>query len=249
MKGGATILSLCDFTGNFVKPWVEAGYAAVLVDPQHAIDHERDGMTCLARTVEEAMPDIARLVHGGDLAFVAAFPPCTDLAVSGAKHFQRKAKESKAMFQARAAIVAEQCRTIGALSGVPYMVENPVSVLSSLWGKPDHLFDPLDFTGYEPGDNYHKRTCLWTGGGFVMPELCPDETLGPADDRIHKAPPGPDRANFRSATPMGFARAVFEANQPTPGGRAAPKPYPDPLRKWDERFGFAPVPQTEGEKA
>lgn len=45
-----------------------------------------------------------------------------------------------------------------------------------------------------------------------MPEPCRDFTLGKPDDRIHKAAPGPDRANFRSATPMGFARAVFRAN-------------------------------------
>ena len=45
-----------------------------------------------------------------------------------------------------------------------------------------------------------------------MPEPQRDLTLGPPDDRIHKAPPGPDRENFRSATPLGFARAVFAAN-------------------------------------
>jgi hypothetical protein len=47
-----------------------------------------------------------------------------------------------------------------------------------------------------------------------MPTPFIDERLGPPDDRIHKAPPGPERANFRSATPKGFARAVFEANRP-----------------------------------
>ena len=47
-----------------------------------------------------------------------------------------------------------------------------------------------------------------------MPEPCKDPTLGPPDHRIHTAPPGPERANFRSATPMGFARAVFLANAP-----------------------------------
>ena len=49
-------------------------------------------------------------------------------------------------------------------------------------------------------------------GGFVMPPSCRDFTLASPDDRIHKAAPGPDRANYRSATPMGFARAVFKAN-------------------------------------
>ena len=47
-----------------------------------------------------------------------------------------------------------------------------------------------------------------------MPPEFRAEGLGDPDDRIHKAPPGPDRANFRSATPLGFARAVFKANAP-----------------------------------
>ena len=45
-----------------------------------------------------------------------------------------------------------------------------------------------------------------------MPPSCRDFTLASPDDRIHKAAPGPERANYRSATPMGFARAVFKAN-------------------------------------
>jgi hypothetical protein len=116
------------------------------------------------------------------------------------------------MFQAKAVAVAEQCRTIGRLSLAPWFVENPVSVLSRVFGKPDHYFDPCDYTAWEPADNYTKRTCLWSGGGFVMPEPARDASLGAPDDRIHKAPPGPERENFRSATPLGFARAVFDAN-------------------------------------
>ena len=102
------------------------------------------------------------------LAFVAAFPPCTDMAVSGARWFAEK-RAADPMFQSKAVAVAEQCRTIGRLSGAPWFVENPVSILSSVWGKPDHTFTPAHFTHYEPADNYTKTTCLWTGGGFVMP--------------------------------------------------------------------------------
>jgi hypothetical protein len=51
------------------------------------------------------------------------------------------------------------------------MLENPVGVLSSYWRKPDHTFDPCDYGGYlnPAGDAYTKKTCLWTGGGFIMP--------------------------------------------------------------------------------
>lgn len=203
------VVSLCDLTGNFVQPWVEAGYAAVLVDPEHGLTRSDGNVTKLAGTVEEALPYIGRLI--GRIAFVAAFPPCTDMAVSGARWFEAK-RQADPMFQAKAAAVAEQCRTFGRVSGAPWFVENPVSVLSSVFGKADHTFNPHDYTAHEAADNYTKKTCLWTGGGFVMPPVARDLSLGEPDDRIHKAPPSAERANFRSATPMGFARAVFQAN-------------------------------------
>jgi hypothetical protein len=212
------VVSLCDLTGNFTRPWQEAGYKVILVDPQHGRDSSlspRDGRGAIAKwatTVERSLRLLGPLMREGRIAFVAAFPPCTDMAVSGARWFKDK-HAADPLFQAKAVAVAEQCRTIGRLSGAPWFVENPVSILSSVFGKPDHTFDPYQFTGYEPADNYRKKTCLWAGGGFRMPPPLRDESLGDPDDRIHKAAPGPDRANFRSATPMGFARAVFASNR------------------------------------
>ena len=206
-----TVVSLCDLTGHMVQPWVDAGYHAVLIDPQHGTSSIEGRVTRLALTVDGAMPFLSDLFRDFGIAAVFAFPPCTDMAVSGARWFASK-READPMFQAKAVAVAEQCRTIGRLSGAPWFVENPVSVLSRVFGKPDHWFHPADFTAWEPNDNYVKRTNLWTGGGFVMPAPARDASLGAPDDRIHKAPPGPDRENFRSATPLGFARAVFAAN-------------------------------------
>lgn len=213
-----TVISLCDYTGNFVKPWVEAGYNAVLVDPQHERTRWEGPVLKLAATVEEALPELRVFLLEAQVAFVAGFPPCTNLAVSGAKHFTRKMTDKAWKHYAGpnmffdATRVAWQCEMIGQLSGAPWLVENPVSRLSTLWRKPDHAFHPYWFTALEPEDNYTKKTCLWTGGGFVMPEREQDPTLPEPDDRIHKAPPSEERGNFRSATPMGFARAVFEAN-------------------------------------
>jgi hypothetical protein len=211
------IISLCDYTGHMVEPWTAAGYDAVLVDPQHGLagDITTEGnVTTIANTVLGAMPYLGELIRTRDIAFVAAFPPCTDMAVSGARWFGEKAARDP-LFQARAIAVAEQCRAVGQLSGAPWFVENPVSILSSAWGEPQHKFHPYFYAHLEPDDNYTKLTCLWTGGGFRMPSVRRPvgfTPLGPPDDRIHKAPPGPDRANFRSATPRGFARAVFAAN-------------------------------------
>lgn len=103
---------------------------------------------------------------------------------------------------------------IGELAGVPYFFENPVSAFSKIFGPPQYTFNPHQFTQLCAEDNYTKKTCLWAGNGFVMPEPCPDPSLGAPDNRIHMCSPGEGRMNFRSATPMGFARAVFKANRP-----------------------------------
>ena len=206
-----TVLCLCDLSGVMAAPWVAAGYRAVLVDPQHGVDSDDGRVLRLAKTVEDAMPAIRDLIDDGRIAFVASFPPCTDMAVSGARWFRSK-READPLFQAKAVQVAEQCRTVGRLSGAPWFVENPVSVLSNCFGKPQYIFEPWWYTGLCPDDNYHKRTCLWTGGGFRMPPKTVDYSLGDPDDRIHKAPPSSDRANFRSRTPLGFAIGVYKEN-------------------------------------
>lgn len=206
-----TVISLCDLTGNMVQPWVDAGYNALLVDPQHGSTRIEGPVTKFSGTIEDAMDFIGHLIRCGDVAMVFGWPPCTDMAVSGARWFEDKRKADP-MFQAKAVMVAEQCRTIGRLSGAPWTVENPVSVLASAFGKPTHYFHPWQYTAYEPADSYTKKTCLWTGGGFVMPEPAVDPNMGKPDNRIHFASPGPERANIRSVTPIGFARAVFAAN-------------------------------------
>jgi len=71
-------------------------------------------------------------------------------------------------------------------------------------------------------DGYHKSTCLWTGGGFVMPEKKP-VPFNHKPNFIHMCPPGEERANVRSVTPMGFAYAVYEANRPNETEDLSPK--------------------------
>lgn len=215
---------LCELTGVMAKPWLDAGCDCILVDPQHS-----EGLTVECLNPEWGFSTLTKVgyvidhpetwrilraaINTGRVIFLAGFPPCTDLAVSGARWFEAKRKADPAV-QFKAMQVVHQCQVIGELSGAPWMVENPISQISSLWRKPDHSFHPYQFSGHCADDNYTKKTCLWTGGGFVMPEPFQDPTLGEPDDRIHKAPPGPERANFRSATPSGFAQAVFLANAP-----------------------------------
>jgi hypothetical protein len=167
MHANKIAIFLCDLTGVMAAPWVEAGYEVILVDPQHPAGVNREGLiTKVGHIIDH--PETWRVLRAaiatGRIAFVAGFPPCTDVAVPGTPHFKRKATNDP-HFQAKAALVAEQCRLIGQLSGAPWFFENPVSVFSSIFGKPQHTFHPFEFTSYRMEDNYTKKTCLWTGGG------------------------------------------------------------------------------------
>lgn len=197
------VLSLCDYTGNMVRPWVDGGHEATIVDLQHPAGEAICGsLTRVGASVLEWRPTEAY-----DVVF--AFPPCTDLAVSGASHFKRKGPER--LRQALQVVLA--CMEIIAESGAPaWMVEQPTSVLATFWRPPDWYFDPWEYGGYlnPPGDRYTKHTSLWTSVTFRMPMKRP---VHPSEgSKMHRMGPSKDRANRRSATPMGFAQAVYEAN-------------------------------------
>lgn len=84
--------------------------------------------------------------------------------------------------------------------------------VSTYWRKPDHSFHPYHYAALAEGENYTKKTCLWTGGGFVMPAPAP---VGEEPDKTHiwlMKGSGPAKAQARSVTPLGFMRAVYAAN-------------------------------------
>lgn len=217
----ARVLSLCDKTGVMVEPWLDAGAECWIVDLQHPSGEMRGwipagmGERCHLLPTENLIAvgdDVRTWQPSGEWDIVFAFPPCTHLAGSGARWWASKGMS--ALIEALTTV--EACRRICEDSGAPWMIENPVGRLSSCWREPDYTFDPWEY-----GDDYTKRTCLWTGGGFVMPPkvrtgdlfAVPTEHQGPIDKtRIHHASPGPERSNLRSVTPAGFARAVFEVN-------------------------------------
>ena len=149
--------------------------------------------------------------EGLDIRFVAAFPPCTDVAGSGARDWKKKGQYM--LTDALQLFTAVQAH--GAWSGAPYFVENPVGALSKHMGDPDHIFDPCDYAGYLEGEaaeaeRYTKKTCGWSGGGFVMP--APRRLEPILGSKMHLMPPSDDRADLRSATPRGFSKAAFIAN-------------------------------------
>ena len=185
-----------------VRPWADAGYECLCVDIQHEGARTEGNIAFVGADVRFWMPPPRRY------EIVFAFPPCTNLAVSGARWFTQKGMGGLM----GALEIVEACRRICEWSEAPWMIENPVSTISSYWRKPDHTFDPCEYGGYldPPGDAYTKRTCLWTGGGFVMPDRRP---VAPVEgSKMHRLPPSADRGNLRSVTPMGFAGAVMLAN-------------------------------------
>jgi hypothetical protein len=197
------ILSLCDLTGNMIRPWLDAGYDCAIVDLQHPAGYHRDGK------LWRVGMDIMKFYPPSDVEMCFAFPPCTHLSGSGARWWN--AKGLPALIEALTLV--NRCLEITAETGAPWFIENPVGRLSTLWRNPDYTFDPCDYGGYlDPaGDKYTKKTCLWTGGGFVMPSK---KYVYPAEgSKMWFIPPGEERSNLRSETPMGFARAVFEANR------------------------------------
>lgn len=190
------ILSLCDYTGNMLKPWAEAGHECFAVDIAQDKPGVRDGIIYLTSNICDLN------LEPGYFDLVFAFPPCTDLAASGARWWLSKGLSATI----EALRLVDICRKLCEQATKGWMIENPVGRLSSAWRKPDHTFDPCDY-----GDPYTKKTCLWTGGAFVMPPKNRVEpTLG---SKMHTMPASKDRQRLRSETPMGFARAVYEANK------------------------------------
>lgn len=193
---------LCDKSGVMARPWAEAGVQCWCVDIQHSIRRDRrEG------NIRFVWGDVRswRPPEGLRIIFAAAFPPCTQDAVSGARDFEKKGgymlRDSLETF--------ESSRMACAWSGAPYMVEHPVTMLVSIphIGKPDHYFDPCDY-----GDPWTKKTAIYCGNGFKMP---PKNRVEPTEgSKMHLMAPSDDRQDLRAETPPGFTRAVFLANAP-----------------------------------
>lgn len=127
---------------------------------------------------------------------IIAFPPCTNLCVSGARWFKEK-RES-----------GEQQKSIEffyefAYAPATYIaIENPIGIMSTEWRKPDQIIQPWMF-----GHPETKSTCLWL---INLPKLKPTKIVEGREHRIWKMAPGPERAKERSKTFPGIAKAMAE---------------------------------------
>lgn len=185
------ILSLCDFTGNWSRPYREAGYTIIQID---------------SKAGENITVTDVRLLQKPDSTIygILAAPPCTVFANSGA----RWPRSDDDMIEGLS--VVDACiRLVFATKPVFWAIENPVGKLVRYLGKPKLYFDPSDY-----GDAYKKRTCLW--GQFTEPIKTPVEPVSVCEQGswVQKLGGKSEKTKaLRSATPMGFAQAFFAANQ------------------------------------
>lgn len=227
------IYSLFDGSGYMVKPWADAGYKCYCFNSTEG-DHggyeqvriEHPNITYVECWIDTGFPLFVAMAGLPLPGVVFSFPPCTDLTNAGSRHWAAKA-EVNSRFQDEAAAVCRIAAEFADSLRVPYMIENPVGKLSSLWRKPDAIIQPFQFGGYLPEDDehpafpdiipardgYQKTTCLWTGNGFVMPEVkaVPNNSR---DNPGWKKLGGKSKRTklIRSLTPRGFASAVMIAN-------------------------------------
>lgn len=169
-------------------------YSGVVRDAFIARGH--NAMSCDLLPTESPGPhyqgDVLNIINNGwDLAIF--HPPCTHLAVSGARHFAAKRADGRQ----QAAIKFFMAL---AHADIPQIaIENPVCIMSTAWRKPDQIIQPWQF-----GHGETKATCLWLLG---LPSLVPTNIVDGRENRIHRMPPSADRWKKRSTTYAGIAEA------------------------------------------
>lgn len=176
-----------------MKVLVACEYSGAVRDAFRARGHE--AMSCDLLPAEKPGPHYQGPVQnilGDGWDLMIAHPPCTHLAVSGARWFKHKQEEQ-----------AEALAFVRLLLNAPIpriALENPVSIISSRFRKPDQIIQPWQF-----GHGETKATCLWLMG---LPPLTPTNVVDGREARIHKMSPGPDRWKERSRTYQGIADAM-----------------------------------------
>lgn len=125
---------------------------------------------------------------------IIAFPPCTHLAVSGARYFEQKRKDGRQQqgIDFFMEFAKADCEKIA--------IENPIGIMSTHYRKPDQIIQPWMF-----GHGETKATCLWLKN---LPKLEPTNIVEGREQRIWRMPPGPERAKERSKTYEGIAKAM-----------------------------------------
>lgn len=195
------VLSLFDLSGTWSQPWVDAGYQVYRFDIQDDLF-----LGDINNFKVEFFNEIFADFEGLEIYAILAACPCTDFAVSGARHFASKDLDGRT--SASIELVHQTLRTIEYFKPTIWAIENPVGRIEKLTGlAPWRLsFDPFHF-----GDTYTKKTLLWGRFNADLP-IAPVEPV--EGSKMHKLYGGKSLAtkNARSVTPEGFAYSFFMAN-------------------------------------
>ena len=178
-----------------MKVLIACEYSGIVRDAFRALGHE--AMSCDLLPTERSGPHYegdVRNVLGANWDLMIAHPPCTHLAVSGARWFKDKQQEQ--------ADALEFVRLLLAANIPRIALENPVSIISSRIRKPDQIIQPWQF-----GHGETKATCLWLKN---LTPLRPTNVVEGREARVHKMAPSPDRWKERSRTYKGIADAMAE---------------------------------------
>lgn len=176
------VLVACEFSGIVRDTFTKRGHEAISCD---LLPSEK-----LGKHYQGDVRDI--LEQGWDL--MIAFPPCTYLAVSGARWWKGREREQ-----------AEALKFVRLLMAVPIpriCIENPIGRISTVIRKPDQIIQPWMF-----GHGETKATCLWFKN---LPLLKPTNIVAGRNPRVHYMAPSPNRGRERSRTLTGIADAMAE---------------------------------------
>ena len=176
------VLVACEFSGRVRNAFLAYGHDAYSCDllPTESAPYKRH-YKCDIREV---------ISLGWDL--MVAHPPCTHLAVSGARWFKHKLTEQQAALDFVRLLMDAPIHKIA--------IENPVSIISSRIRKPDQIIQPWMF-----GHGETKATCLWLKN---LPLLESTDIVDGRTNRVWKEPPSVERWKNRSRTYIGIAKAM-----------------------------------------
>jgi site-specific DNA-cytosine methylase len=178
------VLVACEYSGRVRDAFIRNGHDAMSCD---LLESEAPGPHYIG-DVRDVISD------GWDL--MIAHPPCTHLAVSGARHFKEKAESG---------VQQEALDFVRLLLDAPIpmiCLENPVSIISTQIRKPSQIIQPWQF-----GHGETKATCLWLKG---LPKLTPTNIVEGRSPVMHHMPPGPNRWKDRSRTYTEIAQAMAD---------------------------------------
>ena len=177
------VLVACEFSGVVRRAFRALGHDAWSCDLLPA----EDGGEHIQGDVRDLFPG-----NWSEWDLLIAHPPCTHLAVSGARWFTHKRAEQQEAL--------DFVRLLMNWNSPRICIENPISIISTQIRKPDQIIQPWMF-----GHGETKATCLWLKG---LPKLAPSNIVDGRANRVHREPPSPDRWKNRSRTLEGIAQAM-----------------------------------------